>query len=41
MAGCVDQEILGLKVAVDVAKLVESVYTAKHLGNVEARMAIV
>ena len=36
MTGRVDKEIFGLEVAMNVAELVESVYAAEHLGDVES-----
>lgn len=41
VAAAVDEEVLGLQVAMDVPKLVQCVDTGEHLGDVEAGMAIV
>ena len=40
MAGGVDQEVLGLEIAVDVSELVQGVDGAEHLGDVEAGVAV-
>lgn len=40
MAGRVDEEVFGLEISVDVTKLVEGIYGAKHLCDVESSVAV-
>lgn len=40
MASPIDQEVLGLKISMDVAKLMEGIDGAEHLGDIESSMAV-
>ena len=41
VTGRIDQKVLGLQIAMDVAQLVERIHTGEHLGDVEPDIAIV